>query len=674
MLCVDVTTKSVAMGYKSDAVLTECLLMKCIKRLFTNLMLAVALVVSLTNAIAQSYITPSSPEWAFLTETATGSGAFVNGPGTPPSGSPGSIQLTVANPGGQFFFTQQYSGVRLDQIAGLSYNSYVVSATVAETATLQFDFDPGVTPPNYAGYQGRAVFIPSLVSPVQIGQWQQWNPMTQRAWIGSGSAATRVLAAACTFANPCTWSQILLAFPNSKVLANSSFGFKLGNSFNAAVVSVDSFKIGTAGVTGAINQFNFAIAPPLPPPPPPSPTAPTNLVCTSTGYADINCRFNQSTTTSANPILSYRLYCLNESASIAIQTAVTPTETTAALSNAPIGRYRCNVTAQGTTSASELSNLARLVLTKVPLSLSTQFSPDGTGFGAILVRSNSSGTSSTSVIGRFDGARFNFTSTNDPGNQWRALATGDVVNRNQSSVISRSLAGDVRLDTDTSLLPVSALLRKAQLDWALESVIDLDGDGRADMVWRYMKPGSNDSGVIFAWFSASNDAASVSISDVIYRGGAPLSWSLIGGMDINGDGKGDLIWLSPSNDIRSLTSTSRRGWLNERIGAIPVGYNIEKLGDLNGDGKGDIVFKDVSGKVKIWLMDGTRIVLAADLPALAATTSFYAAGDFDGDGAMDIVWKKADNTLVVWLMNKAVINQPTIIDNAGVAPAGLVVE
>lgn len=649
--------------------------MKCPNRLFTKLMLAATLVVSLTSANAQSYITPSSAGWSFVTETATGSGAFVNGPGTPPSGSPGSLQLTVANPGGQYFFTQQYSGVRLDQIAGLSYNTYVVSATVAESATLQFDFDPGVIPPNYAGYQGRAVFVPSLVSPVQIGQWQLWNPMTQRAWVGSGSAATRVLAAACSLANPCTWSQILLAFPNSKVLANSSFGFKLGNSFNAAVVSIDSFKIGTGGVAGAINQFNFAIAPPPPPPPPPPPSAPTNLVCTSTGNADINCRFNQASSTSANLIQSYRLYCVNDTASIAIQTTVAAAETIAALSNAPVGRYGCNVTAQGATSASQSSNLARLVLTKAPLSLSTQFSPDGTGYGVILVRSNNiNSVPSTSVIGRFDGAKFIFTPTNDPGSQWSVLATGDVASRNRSSVISRNLAGDVRLDTDTSLLPVTAMLRKAQLDWALESVIDLDGDGRADMVWRYMKPGSNDSGVIFAWFSAGNDAAMVNISEVIYRGGAPLSWSLIGGSDLNGDGKGDLIWLSPNNDIRSLTSTSRRGWLNERIGTIPVGYSIEKLGDLNGDGKGDIVFKDASGKVKVWLMDGTRIVLAADLPAVAASTSFYAAGDFDGDGTMDIVWKKSDGTLVVWLMDKAVINQPTIIDNAGVAPAGRVVE
>jgi hypothetical protein len=647
--------------------------MMCAKSLCAKLALAGAFVFAIADVSAQSYITPATPGWTSLTETATGSTTFVSGPGMPPSGSPGSLQITVGNPGGQYFFTQQYSGVRLDQIAGLSYNTYVVSSAISETANLQFDFDPGVVPPNYTGYQGRAVFVPGLIAGgVQVGVWQSWNPMTQRAWVGSGSAATRVLAALCPLSNPCTWAQMLAAFPNSKVLANSSLGFKVGNSFSAAVVSIDSFAIGTAGAAGAINRFNFAVAAPPPPPPPPPPTAPTNLVCTSTGATDINCRYNLSTTTSANPIQSYRLYCANDTASIALQTTVAATQTTASISNAPIGRYTCNVTAQATTSASDLSNLALLVLQRTPLSLSTQFSTDGTGFGSILVRN--SGTPLVSTIGRFDGTKFNFTPTTDLGSQWSTLGIGDIVGRNRSSVISRNQSGDVRVDTDSAPSPISVTLRKAQQDWMLESVIDLDGDGKADMVWRYMKPGSNDSGVIFAWFSAGNDAASVNVGEVVYRGGAPLTWTLIGGMDIDGDGKGDLIWLSPTNEIRSLTSTGRRAWKNERIGALPAGYSIQKLSDFNADGKGDILFKDSAGRVKLWLLDGTRIAADVDMPSVATTTTFFAAGDFDGDGTIDIVWKKADGTLAVWLMNKSVINQPTVIDNAGVAPTGVVVE
>lgn len=623
-----------------------------------------------------AYITPSTASWAFVTETATGSGAFVNGPGTPPSGSPGSAQITVNNPGGEYLYTQQYVGTRLDQIAGLSYNTYVVSSGIPETANLQFDFDPGQMPAP-AGYQGRAVFVPATISgAVQVGVWQTWNPMTQRAWVGTGNPAARVLAAACTLASPCTWSQILATFPNAKMLAAGSFGFKVGNSLSAAVVSVDSFSIGTAGVAGVVNVFNFAIAAPVPPPP----SVPVNLACsapaTIMGKGVINCIYSPASSTLANPISSYQLICTNDALGITLQSIVAATETLASIANAPIGRYACNVRAIGTASVSAASSMARLVLPQTLLSLSGQYSPDGTGFGAILVR-NSSATivPSTTVIGRFDGSIFNFTPVTDVGNTLSILGLGDIAGSNKSSVLTRNLTDDVRADTNigSGSNSIGTILRKAKPEWVLEAVIDLDGDGKADMVWRYTKPGTNDSGVIYAWFM-TGDPSTASVSEVIYRGGAPLNWSLIGGIDLNGDGKGDLVWLSPSNEIRSLTSTSRRTWVNERIGQLPAGYSVQKLADFNADGKGDILFKDAIGRVKIWIMDGTRIALDADMPSVAATTTFYAAGDFDGDGTMDIVWKKADGTLTLWLMSKSVINQPTIINNVGVAPVGLVLE
>jgi hypothetical protein len=55
---------------------------------------------------AQTYFTPSTPGWTFSEETPVASGGFVDGPGTPSSGSPGSYQLTVQQPGGGLFYTQ----------------------------------------------------------------------------------------------------------------------------------------------------------------------------------------------------------------------------------------------------------------------------------------------------------------------------------------------------------------------------------------------------------------------------------------------------------------------------------------------------------------------------------------------------------------------------------------
>ena len=215
-------------------------------------------------AAAQTYITPSTPGWTFLTETATGSGAFVTGPGTPPSGSPGSIQLTVGNPGGELFYTQQFAGTPIASLAGLKYNTYVVSSALPVTATLQFDFDSDLTTVA-VGYGGRAVFDPSLLGTVTAGTWQAWDPMTQKAWWGSGVPATRPLNTVCTQASPCTLAQIVTAFPNGGILTDQFpgfFGFKLGNGGGPSQVSIDSFSIGTSGSAGPVTTFNFALAAP----------------------------------------------------------------------------------------------------------------------------------------------------------------------------------------------------------------------------------------------------------------------------------------------------------------------------------------------------------------------------------------------------------------------------
>ena len=226
--------------------------------------LAIVALTGSTIVGAQLYITPSTPGWAFFEETPTGSGAFVNGPPGGPAGSSGSIQLTVAAPGGELFATGGYAGIRVDQLNGITYDTYVISSAIPETANLQFDFDPGVPlVPPFSGYQGRAVFTPNVLvpSPVAVGTWQTWDPMTQKAWWGSGSAVTRMLAAVCSQAAPCTLTQILAFFPNAKLLTGGILGFKVGNSNSAAVVSVDGFTLGTQGAGGGATQYRFALAP-----------------------------------------------------------------------------------------------------------------------------------------------------------------------------------------------------------------------------------------------------------------------------------------------------------------------------------------------------------------------------------------------------------------------------
>ena len=229
-------------------------------------LVAAVLAIGSAATFAQTYITPSTPGWTFSEETPVATGGFVIGPDTPPSGSPGSFQITVGQPGGGFFYTQQYAGTPLTQLAGLKYNTFIVSSVAPVTITMQFDFDDDLTVTT-TSYGGRAVFDPALVgSPaLVVGSWQTWDPMTQKGWWGSGTPGTRPLNMHCTQASPCTLAQIIGFFPNGGVLSDlfpGFFGFKLGDGGGPSQASVDSFSIGTNGSDGPVSTFNFALRAP----------------------------------------------------------------------------------------------------------------------------------------------------------------------------------------------------------------------------------------------------------------------------------------------------------------------------------------------------------------------------------------------------------------------------
>lgn len=158
-----------------------------------------------------------------------------------------------------------------------------------------------------------------------------------------------------------------------------------------------------------------------------------------------------------------------------------------------------------------------------------------------------------------------------------------------------------------------------------------------------------------------------------------------------------MVYISPTGDVRVLMATANRTCANISAGSIPTGYRAIRLADFSGSGRADILLRNLStGQNALWQMNAsgmtlpaftgnpddpnasctsTTLTLAAariDLPLADATWQFYAAGDFNGDGNADIAWLRPDGTLTLWLMNGGSA-APTVIDNAGLAPAGFTV-
>ncbi|MDP9334353.1 MAG: hypothetical protein M3Q30_13775 [Actinomycetota bacterium] len=164
------------------------------------------LVINQSNAAARGF--------AFVQETANGSGAFVGGPNG--SDGSGSAKLTIDSTGGEALVNGLFAGTRLDQLNFLSYKTYQ-QAVGPHTTTLQLDADYDATDAS-TSFQGRAVFEPELAGAATITSetWQTWNPLTAPSgWWQTGNAIVGGVnvGQTCTQGSPCSFAELLAAYP-----------------------------------------------------------------------------------------------------------------------------------------------------------------------------------------------------------------------------------------------------------------------------------------------------------------------------------------------------------------------------------------------------------------------------------------------------------------------------
>ncbi len=128
------------------------------------------------------------------------------------------------------------------------------------------------------------------------------------------------------------------------------------------------------------------------------------------------------------------------------------------------------------------------------------------------------------------------------------VGLGDVNGDSKADLILRDAVGVVSgwLLDGTTVIKTGNLGGASAISsiWAIQAIGDLDGDGRADLVWR-----NTSTGQVNGWLLES-----------LYRkqGGAmgtiPLDWTLECTADLNGNAKGDLVWTN-------ATTGQINGWI-----------------------------------------------------------------------------------------------------------------
>ena len=153
----------------------------------------------------------------------------------------------------------------------------------------------------------------------------------------------------------------------------------------------------------------------------------------------------------------------------------------------------------------------------------------------------------------------------------------------------------------------------SDIDWRIDRTGDFNGDGKTDILWRYYGGGGG-QGTIIIWCM---DGANV-IDQIYPPQVLDTDWKIDGIGDFDGDGRADLLWRYYATGAGSGTTII---WYMD--GSTIIGqdrpylisdtdWRIDGIGDFDGDGKADIVWRYYgtgagSGTTIIWYMDGATI-------------------------------------------------------------------
>ena len=167
---------------------------------------------------------------------------------------------------------------------------------------------------------------------------------------------------------------------------------------------------------------------------------------------------------------------------------------------------------------------------------------------------------------------------------------------------------------------------------------DIDGDRRADILWR------SDAGVL---------GESLGQPDGGFAGNSlvntPVStdWKIAGVGDFDGDGKNDILWRNPTTGVISESlGQSDGGFAYNPVVNVPVStdWQIAGIGDFNGDGRSDILWRNPTTGVigeSLGQADGGFAYNAVVNVSVDTDWQIDAIGDFNGDGRSDILWRKS---------------------------------
>ncbi|MEM7553496.1 MAG: FG-GAP-like repeat-containing protein [Cyanobacteria bacterium P01_A01_bin.84] len=230
--------------------------------------------------------------------------------------------------------------------------------------------------------------------------------------------------------------------------------------------------------------------------------------------------------------------------------------------------------------------------------------------------------------------------TVQPGeSKWKVIAVDDFDADGKDDIVWRNEdSGEIglwRMDGTNVLKKQTIATVGLDTGWVPVDVGDVDGDNKADFIWRNSNNGNN--GI---WTMSSSDTIKEQFQ---IEAVADLDWKIVAVGDVGGDGKADLVWRHASNGNNGIWEMDGKNILtqNTLLQVEDTNWTIVDAADFGGDGKADLLWhNNTTGGNAIWEMDGSNVLNYLNIDTVADTNyKIVGTGDFGGNGKANIAWR-----------------------------------